>query len=116
MTDTAMTETWKTYQAAWAPMEEERSRAQLARSVAAVGGYADTAGTAEGIDALVAYIAGFKQQFAGATFENDSLLWHHGQALATWRRINAAGEAPGRSYARFGDDGRLVHLAGFPRG
>ena len=117
MSEERYQEVWKDYQAAWANISDAERRELLERSVAADCVYADPAGDAEGLEALIAYVGRFQQQFPGARFENDALLVHHDQALATWRRLDPNGgpPAPGNSYAQFGSDGRLVRMTGFPR-
>lgn len=116
MPDEVYLENWKSYQAAWANIGDDERRALLERSVAPDCTYADPAGDANGLESLIVYIGKFQQQFPGAYFENDEFASHHGQALAAWRRLDRSGSppVPGKSYARFGDDGKLVRMTGFP--
>jgi len=116
MLDENYLETWKAYQAAWADIGDEERQALLERSVAPDCAYADSAGDAHGIEALIAYIGKFQQQFPGAFFENNKFASHHGQALAAWWRLDRSDSppAPGKSYASFAEGGKLVRMTGFP--
>lgn len=116
MPDDVYLENWKAYQAAWADISDDKRRELLEQSVATDCAYADPAGAADGLEALTAYIGKFQQRFPGAWFENDKFSSHHGQALATWRRLDRNGSPPalGKSYARFGENGKLVRMTGFP--
>ena len=117
MTNDLYLQAWTAYQSAWADIRDDERRDLLEGSVAADCEYSDPAGDARGLDALIAYIGKFQEQFPGARFENDNFLVHHDQALATWRRLDPNGgpSAPGNSYAQFGPDGKLVRMTGFPR-
>jgi len=48
---------------------------------------------------------------------NHEFRQHHEQCVAVWERLTAAGVADfvGTSFGRFGGDGRLVQISGFPR-
>lgn len=110
-------ENWKAYQAAWADIGDDKRRALLERSVTSDCAYADPTGEANGLEALIAYIGKFQQQFPCVYFENDEFATHHGQALAACRRHDRSGSPPatGNSYACFGKDGKLVRMTGFPQ-
>lgn len=116
MPDDRYFQNWKAYQAAWADIGDDERRALLERSVASDCAYADPAGAANGLEELIAYIGKFQQKFTGAYFENEEFASHHGHALAAWRRLDRAGSppVPGKSYGRFGEDGKLVRMTGFP--
>lgn len=77
--------------------------------------YVDPLGSASGIDELIAYIEGFHTTFPGSTFDNHKLLDHHGEAVATWTRLDEHGHSAGdgNSHAQFGPDGRLTRIVGF---
>ena len=106
---------WKTYQAAWSAVDEAERRELLAKSVAPEIVYTDPGSQTHGADELVTRIAASQMQFPGATFRNDNFLGHHDQALFNWTMFAGDGRvfATGSSFARFGDDGRLVQATGF---
>ena len=116
MSDDKKLTTWHTYQAAWAPNLDSAERlALLARSVAEDGVYTDPQSECPGHAALLAHIEAFRQQMPDTTFRNHTFLTHHEQSLAEWTLYDAQGAElqPGKSYARFGEDGRLTSIAGF---
>lgn len=116
MSDDPKLATWHTYQAAWAPHLSSAERQELlTRSVHEDGVYADPHSECLGHAALLAHIEAFRQQMPDAPFRNHSFLSHHAQSLAEWTLYDAQGTElqPGKSYARFGEDGRLTRIAGF---
>jgi hypothetical protein len=66
-------------------------------------------------DNLVKHIRQFQEQFLRAYFKGNKLFTQHGQILSEWTMYNKDGtEFPtAHSYARFNEQGRLTHLAGF---
>ena len=115
MNDEKHLKIWNTYQSAWAPIGEEERRALLAESVADDVVYIDPASKVDGVEALAARIAESQEQFPKSRFRNDSFLEHHHQGLFQWTMLNGVGEeaVKGTSFARFGQDGRLVSATGF---
>jgi hypothetical protein len=107
--------TWNTYQSAWGPLDEAQRRQLLARSVADDIVYTDPGSQTQGIDALAERIGRSQRTYPGARFQNDSFLAHHGQGLFKWTMYDGQGSVfvKGTSYARFGEDGRLVQAIGF---
>ena len=107
--------TWKTYQDAWANVSDAERQRLLEESVADDCTFTSPVGQGKGRGQLTAHIEQFQQQFPGATFKTHTLLDQHAQALAEWIMYDKTGAEylPGKSYARFHPDGRLVHLAGF---
>ena len=108
-------QTWNIYQSAWGPVGVTERRSLLSRSVADDIVYTDPSSQMHGVDELVERIAASQRQFAGARFENNSFLEHHGQGLFHWTMYNGAGEifVRGTSFGRFGEDGRLIQATGF---
>lgn len=106
---------WTTYQDAWADITATERQALLARVVDETCTFESPSGEGRGYAELTAHIEAFQKQFPGATFKTHAMIAHHGQALAEWMIYDKNGEAylPGKSYARFGPDGRLVQLVGF---
>lgn len=108
--------TWKTYQAAWSPMEAAEREQMLRSSVSADCIYTDPTDQCSGIEELVAKIERSQKQFPGVSFQNTKFLDHHDQGLFSWTMVNEQGEAlhTGASFARFGPDGLLTQMTGFP--
>ena len=115
MNSEACLETWNIYQSAWGPVGDAERRELLARSVSAEIVYTDPGSQVHGIEALAERIAASQQRFAGAYFRNDRFAEHHGQGLFHWTMFGADGSVfvRGASFARFGEDGRLVQATGF---
>ena len=107
--------TWNVYQSAWAPISDMQRRDRLAQSVSDDVVYTDPASQVHGVEALAERIAKSQEQFPGARFRNDSFLEHHDHGLFQWTMLNGEGAdvVKGTSFARFGEDGRLVQATGF---
>jgi hypothetical protein len=106
---------WNTYQDAWADISLIERQALLARVVTDDCTFQSPSGEGQGREALLTHIDAFQTQFPGASFRTHTILSHHAQALAEWVMYDKEGSEflPGRSYARFTDDGRISHLVGF---
>ncbi len=115
MTTKAYEHTWATYQSAWRDIADDERRQLLERAVSEDCTYSDPVGSTSGREELIAYIEQFHVTYPGSTFDNHKLLDHHGEAIATWTRLQADGSSAGdgNSYAHFGEDGRLVRIVGF---
>lgn len=115
MSNDAYRSTWATYQAAWEEVGDTERQELLSRSVADDCVYTDPQGQCEGRAALTTYIEQFRQGLPGYSFKNHTFAAHHAQAIAEWTLYDAQGaEAqPGKSYAHFGEDGRITNVAGF---
>lgn len=115
MNDEKHLNTWNVYQSAWAPISDAQRRELLAQSVSDDVVYTDPATRVHGVEALAERIAMSQEQFPGARFRNDSFLEHHDQGLFQWTMLNGEGTdaVMGTSFARFGEDGRLVQATGF---
>ena len=116
MTDDRHYETWRTYQTAWEDVPADERRRLLEASVAPTCVYSDPLAVCEGIEAIADRIERARAEAPGISFRNDDFRRHHEQCIAVWRRLTSTGEADfvGSSYGRFGDDGRLVQITGFP--
>jgi len=100
---------------AWADIATDEQEHLLRQSVTDDVAFTNPVGEGEGFGNLVEHIGQFQKQFPGAYFKNSQLLTHHGQLLAEWTMYNKNGSEflTGQSYARFSEQGRLTHLAGF---
>ena len=118
MNDEKHLKTWKIYQSAWAPISDAERRELLRQSVSDDVVYTDPVSQVHGVDALAERIGKSQQQFPNARFRNDSFLEHHGQGLFQWTMLNGEGAevVKGSSFARFGEDDRLVQATGFFEG
>ncbi len=115
MNDEKHLKIWNVYQSAWAPIGEAEWRDLLRQSVSDDIVYTYPTSKVHGMEALAERIGKTKEQFPGARFRNDSFLEHNGQGLFQWTMLNGEGAEAlkGSSFARFGEDGRLVQATGF---
>lgn len=106
---------WNTYQDAWADIAAAEREELLGRVVAAECTFESPGGEGRGLAELVAHIELFQKQYPGASFKTHTMIVHHEKALAEWMIYDKDGAEylPGKSYARFGEDGRLLQLVGF---
>jgi hypothetical protein len=68
-----------------------------------------------GFGKLVEHVGQFQKKNPGGYFKSNKLFTHHGQLLSEWTMHKKDGSelATGHTYARFDEDGRLTHTAGF---
>jgi hypothetical protein len=106
---------WNTYQDAWADISAAERQELLGRVMAEGYTFESPGGEGRGLAELAAHIAVFQKQYPGASFKTHSMIVHHEQALAEWIMYDKDGAEylPGKSYVRFGEDGRLLQLVGF---
>lgn len=108
--------TWTAYQSAWSSDIDARARQELLTgTVAEDCVFTDPTDQGHGHEELVAKIGRSNQRFPGASFQNNTFVDHHAQALITWTMLDGTGQAfvRGTSYVRFGADGRLTQMTGF---
>lgn len=107
--------TWKTYGEAWADVPPTERQQLLSQCVAKECAFADPNTELSGVEALTAQIEEFQKLYPGAYFKTSRFLSHHGQSVAQWMMHAKDGSElfPGISVARYGEDGRITHLAGF---
>ncbi|MGY2733829.1 nuclear transport factor 2 family protein [Sphingomonas sp. UYP23] len=115
MNDDKHLKTWNIYQSAWSPIGGTERRELLRQSVSDDIVYTDPASQVHGADALAERICKSQQQVPGSRFRNDSFIEHRGQGIFQWTMLNGEGAdaVKGSSFARFGEDGRLVQATGF---
>lgn len=104
------------YGQAWNEQDEAKRRKLLELSWADDGVFTDPQSNVSGRDALIAHIAAFHTQFAGAKIVPTSGPdEHHGRVRFTWRIDNADGSAMmnGIDVAELAPDGRIAHTVGF---
>jgi hypothetical protein len=104
------------YGASWNEPDEAKRRELLQRSWADDGIFQDPRDRAEGRDALLALIAGFRQAFAGATIDLTSGIdEHHGLVRFTWAINDKDGKTAleGIDFGELDSDGRLKQIYGF---
>lgn len=106
---------WSTYQDAWSDVSAAERQALLGRAVAEECTFESPGGAGRGLAQLAAHIEVFQAQYPGASFKTHAMIAHHEQALAEWMIYDQDGAEclSGKSYARFGDDGRIRQLVGF---
>ena len=115
MTDERLLQIWNTYQDAWADIAVSERERLLAASVTEDIVFTNPLNEGQGLGNLVTHVAGFQVQFPGAYFRTNKLLVQHGQLLAEWTMFHKDGSefVTAHTYARFGAQGLLSHLAGF---
>lgn len=106
----------RAYGAAWNEPTETVRRSLLETAWTDDGVYSDPSARAEGRDALVAHIGGFRQTMPGYRIELTSGADEHdGYLRFTWSMIGEAGEAmmDGVDFGELAQDGRLCRITGF---
>jgi hypothetical protein len=104
------------YGASWNEPDEAKRRLLLELSWTDDGVFQDPRDRAEGREALLALIAGFRQAFAGGSIVLTSGVdEHHGLVRFTWSIRDVSGKAvlDGIDFGELADDGRLKRIAGF---
>lgn len=106
---------WNKYLEAWAAITSEHRKALLDQSVSASCCFTDPDTEVHGLGAFTTHIEKFQEQFPGAYFRTNKFIEHHGQSVAEWMMHNKDGSEflPGTSVARYGQDGKMTHIAGF---
>lgn len=106
----------RAYGEAWNEPDEAKRRALIEQSWADDGVFEDPRDRAEGREALLALIAGFRQAFAGGSINLTSNIdEHHGRFRFTWRIDDKDGKAvlEGIDFGELAPDGRIKLIAGF---
>ena len=105
---------WNRYAATWSLPADDRP-GELAACLTDDVTYCDPQGPVSGRAALSSYLGQFQEAFPGTRFRIESVLHHHGQALASWTLRGAGDELHqrGTSFAVVAEDGRLSAITGF---
>ena len=104
------------YGKAWNEPDETERRRLLEVAWTDGGTFTDPQSDVAGRDALVAHIASFHQQFAGAQITPASGVdEHHGRVRFTWKMTGADGATimEGIDFGELAADGRLQKIVGF---
>lgn len=106
---------WAAYSDSWQDISPEERGRLLTASVADDVTFTAPGMSGHGISALTNMLEEFQRTRPGAYFDTTDLIAHNNQSLATWSMRDRADQEimGGNSYARYGDDGRIVNLAGF---
>ena len=106
---------WQAYSEAWAHITPEKRKELLSPVISEDCSFADPDTEVHGLDAFIVHIEKFQRDYPGAYFETRKFIEHHGQSVAGWimRGKDGAEFLPGTSVARYGEDGRMTHIAGF---
>jgi hypothetical protein len=108
-------ELWAIYANAWRDVSpEERQRLLNACLVDDVT-FTSPDNNDQGIANFTPVLEKFQNTYPGAYFDTTDLIVQNNQSLAIWTMNDRAGTVllNGYSYARYGNEGRIVHLAGF---
>ena len=115
MTDDKLRAAFESYlDAFFEPSSIEREKL-LRANVAEDVEFSNPGADGHGLNTLLVHIARFQERFRGGRFQINWFRQQHGQVLAEWTQFNEDGSEfiTANSYARIGDDGRIIHFAGF---
>ena len=107
---------WKSYLDAYGDVPAAERERLLKQSAADDIVFSNPTGEeARGLETLVEHVGQFQKKNPGGYFKGNKLLSHHGQLLSEWtmHKKDGAEIATGHTYARFNEQGRLTHAAGF---
>ncbi len=116
MTFETIEQLWNNYLRAYAGITADERERLLKQSVADDVAFSNPTGNeGHGIGELSDHVAQFQTKLPGAYFKSTNLLTHHGQLLSEWTMHKADGSeiTSGHTFARFNEQGRLIHTAGF---
>ena len=115
MTIDTLRQLYNSYQDAYADIAAAERERLLRQSVTDDVVFTNPTGEGQGFGNLVEHIGQFQKQFPGAYFKTNKLLSHHGQLLSEWTMYHKDGSEfmTAHTFARFNEQGRLTHLAGF---
>jgi hypothetical protein len=104
-----------TYGAAWNEADEDKRRALLDRSWSDDGRYMDPTAQADGRDALLAHISGFRAMMPGHTIDMTSDVDVHNNVFRfAWIMRNGNETVlEGMDFGELADDGRIDRIVGF---
>jgi ketosteroid isomerase-like protein len=108
-------ELWTIYADAWRDVSPEERQRLLDACLADDVTFTSPDNNDQGIANFIPVLEKFQKTFPGAYFETTDLIVQNNQSLAAWAMTDRAGTVllNGHSYARYGEQGRIVHLAGF---
>lgn len=115
MTMESIEQIWKSYQGAWAAIPIDQRERLLRQSVTDDVVFTSPMAEGQGFGNLLEHIAQFQERFPGAYFKSNQLFTQHSQLLSEWTMYNQNGSEflTAHSFARYNEQGRLTHLAGF---
>ncbi len=115
MVNEAHRATWMKYEEAWAGISSADRMEILADTSAEDCVFATPQAEGSSRAALAQVLEQFQQQFRGAHIRTQRFIEHHRQSHAEWIIYSSEGAEllSGASVARYGEDGRITHLAGF---
>ncbi len=108
-------ELWAMYSNAWRDVSSAERGRLLKASVADDVTFTAPGASGRGVADLISMLEEFQRSYPGAYFETTVLIVQNFQSLAAWSMLDQTGAVllSGNSYARWGDEERMVHLAGF---
>ena len=104
------------YQSAWDEADEDARRETVASCWAEDGLYVDPTARAEGREALVTMISGFRKTFEGASIEpTTGTDAHDGYLRFGWRMVDANGAQllEGVDFGSYNEEGQITSIIGF---
>jgi len=116
MTDDTLQQLWKSYLDAYADIPAAERERLLRQSVVDDIVFSNPTGDeGRGFGNLVEHVSQFQKKNPGGYFTSNKLFHHHDQLLSEWTMYKKDGSAlvTAHTYARFNEQGRLTHTAGF---
>jgi hypothetical protein len=106
---------WATYSNAWRDVSSEERGHLLKSSVTDDVTFTAPDTNGRGVADLTSMLEEFQRTYSGAYFDTTVLIVQNNQLLATWSMLDRTGAVllNGNSYARWDEEERIVHLAGF---
>lgn len=106
---------WATYSNAWRDVSPQERGRLLKACVADDVTFTAPGASGRGVADLIIMLEEFQRTYPGAYFDTSVLIVQNRQSLATWSMLDRTGAVilSGNSYARWSDEERIVHLAGF---
>ena len=115
MSNERLKRTWDAYEHAWKNVTSDERRALLQQAVSEDCIFSNVVALGRGLEELTPVLELFQKQYPGGYFETTEFIEQHEQSLAFWNMRDAAGIVllSGANYTRYGQDGRMLHIAGF---
>jgi hypothetical protein len=107
--------TWDEYVRAWSNVTADERKALLQQAVSEECTFSNVVALGRGLQELTLVLEKFQKDSPGGYFETTDFIEQHAQSLAYWNLHDATRTVllSGANYARYGQDGRLIHIAGF---
>jgi hypothetical protein len=107
--------TWDAYERAWSRVTADERKALLQQAVSEECTFSNVVVLGRGLEELTPVLEQFQRDCPGGYFKTTEFIEQHQQSLAHWNLRDATGTVllSGANYTRYGQDGRMMHIAGF---